>query len=146
MRSSADRRGRRSLQDAYIFCIERTRRDSISLCVRPREAGCLPYGVSIYKMRNNFFAMFAPRASLREGGGPRSGGRSLRNRGFDDRFGTFYMSLICAGSLRLLLRKIHLPPGGRRRYPLSNANIYFPRNFVHSSAGGRLPPLRFTHN
>ena len=57
--------------------------------------------------------------------------------GFEDWFGTFYMSLIPAGSLRLLLRKIHLPPGGRRIYPRSNANIYFPRNFLRSSAGRR---------
>ena len=33
----------------------------------------------------------------------------------------------------------------RRIYPLSNANKYIPRNFLRSSAGGRLPPLRYTH-
>ena len=50
------------------------------------------------------------RASLREGSGTEGDDRSLRRCGFDDRFGTFYTSLILAGSLSLASAR-QLPPG-----------------------------------
>ena len=85
------------------------------------------------------------------------------------------MNLAKTLCLHLIPRKrAPFPLWGRRIYPRSNANIYFPfnflrssagrrgrrplqiillfyankyilRNFVRSSAGGRLPPLRYTH-
>ena len=98
------------LQRMFLTLIEQRGFPQLSTFERGTSKAPVPTGRRIQNANRSFPRCSHNGASLREGSVTEGDDRSLRRRGFDDRFGTFYTSLILAGSLSLASAR-QLPPG-----------------------------------